>query len=223
MTKIDQLVRRMMLGYPTLYPTRFEAFAEMMTNSCFEWRKGKLVEVFPIKGATQTSMVEEFTRDLAEARAKAAAEKCEVLHAFNRRRVVEAERKLLEVQHVAANIDVYASDYTACDFQQAWAWLHHTDRHGVSEYWSINNKPADITEEWRKAIYDWLMFLMPPANNLMGINRPHGFDAIPRYAATFDWLKAKCEEYAPQYTAEQEARMAEVAAEIVAELMKDKK
>lgn len=218
MSKIDELIKRMMLRYPTLYPTRFEAFAELMTNSGFEWVGGELVEVFKIEDATPASMLEEVAQELAEARNKAASEKCEALHALNRRFVIEAERRLRDAEHVAVNIDVYASDYTTCDYRQAWAWLHHTDRHGVSEYWNINNVPDDITPEWREAVYQWLMFIMPPANNLMGINRPEGFEAIPRYAATFDWLKAKCDEFAPKYTPEQIARMQEVAAEIMAEL-----
>lgn len=218
MNEINTLIRGMMLRYPTLYPNRFEAFAELMTNSCYEWHGGKLVAVFPMEEATPVTMLEGFAQELADFRDKAANEKCECLYAFNRRLVVEAERRLLEAQHVAGNIDVYASDYTCCDYKEAWAWLHNTDRHGVSEYWSINNKPDDITDDWRTAVYEWLMFLMPPANGLMGVNRPNGFEAVPRYAPTFNWLKAKCEEYEPPRNPEHEARMLELAREIASKL-----
>ncbi len=214
MDKISALVRKMMLRYPSLYANRFEALAEVLTNSCYEWRGGELTEVFPMEPATPATMVKEFEQELAEFREKAAREKCDCLHAFNRRLVIEAERKLLEAKHIADNIEVYATDYTVCGYEQAHAWLHRADRYGVSEYWSINNKPSDITDAWRDAIYEWLMFLMPSANGLMGICQPDGFDAIPRYAETFNWLKAKCSEYEPPRDPEHESRMRELAREI---------
>jgi hypothetical protein len=60
MNKVDKLVSQMILKYPNMYPSRFEAFCDLMTNTNFAWnKKGELIEDgdSPFRDATPESML----------------------------------------------------------------------------------------------------------------------------------------------------------------------
>jgi hypothetical protein len=179
---------------------------------------GELTAIFPIVDPSPQKMIAKYEEKLTKMKEKAAGEKCADLFDLHRRYVVEAERDLVEARHIAENIDVYASDYTNCSYREVWAWLHYTERHGISEHWSINNKPDNITEEWRKAIDDWLNFIMPSANDLIGFWTDTEFVAVQGYETTFNWLKATVKAYAPPPNPERDRAMRELTAEIIARL-----
>lgn len=220
MNEIDVQIRWMLLAYPTLYRNRFEAFAELMTNSCYEWSAdGRLLNVFAQEDASPESMVTEYEEALEKARKEEADNKEECLNGLRRRHVVEAERDLVEARHVAANVDVYASDYTAVSHRDVWHWLNYKHRHGLSGHWAINNPPANIAEEWRRAIREFLSKVLAPMNSLMGMHsKEAGWEALPHYAEVFDWVMATYKRYESPEDVAHAAWIDKLTAEIVAEI-----
>lgn len=196
MNEIDTMIRGMMLAYPSLFPTRFEAFSDLMTNSAYEWQNGKLVDIFPTKNVTPEEMISRAEQQLLDEKYEQMTNKVESQNALYRRFVVEAERKYFNITHIANNIEVYASDYTMCDHNELQVWLFNKHRHGINGNWSINQKPDDIDPEWRAAIHEWVMVLMPTANGMM---MDYNGKPIQEYAKIHNWLTDKLKEYAPNF------------------------
>lgn len=227
MTKIDQMIKRLLLGFPTLYENRFEALAEILTNSGFEWRKGEIVDIFESRDRTAERSLAEYEKELTEARLRQEAEAGGCLDGLLAKRVAEAELNLLRFRHTLANIDVYTTQYAGVSYPQTWAWLWYTYRHGVSDYWSINNRPDNITPEWTEVIRDWLEQLIPSANSLMGFV-PHDdmtapFRAVPGYEKVFNWLRDTYKKYELPEHRERMAEQTKLAEEIVAKILKEEK
>jgi hypothetical protein len=198
MNKVDSLVKRMMLKFPDLYPNRFMAFAEIMTNSCFEWGEdGSIVDLFPIEPIHPQSMVDHYESKLIENQTKHNPETCvDVLKSLYKRYVAEAEAAVIHAKHVAANIDIYVSEYTDSDWKTVDLWLFNQDRYGISQYWTVNNPPQIIDEEWRAAIHQWFRELLPRVNGLFGIYHDHeGWTPQKRYAQVFIWAYSMSKVY----------------------------
>jgi hypothetical protein len=226
MNKIDPMVRTLLLAFPSLFKNRCDVMAELMTNSCYGWnKKGCLVQTvgdFADRPQTPEAMVAEYEKELAEAKAKYdPAKEAACLRELHERVVIEAEKELHDARFRAQHIDVFARDYTACGYEAAHAWLHHTDRYGVSEYWSINKLPKNLDPEWRKAIQDWLHYLMPSANSLFAINTTERYEAVPGYEEVFNWLRAKINELETEADRVAAKEMVALADEIVAELRRE--
>lgn len=226
MSKIDEMVRYLMLAYPTLHHNRFEAFVELMTNSAYKWDKsGNLEYVFEPEEVSTELMLKEFKDELADAVEKAGRDKMLLpqLTDLNRRVTAEATRELLLAQHVADNLDIYVTEWTACGYAETWAFLWKCHRHGISQYWSVNNKPDNIDEEWRLAIREWLGHILPSLNNLMGMNTPERFVAVPGYEKTFNWVTDTYKAYETEADRVMSEDMRKIADEIVSEIIREEK
>lgn len=171
LNKIDRMVRDMLLRFPTLYANRFDAFAEIMTNSCYEWDGSELVYIMPQEEPVTTeTMLNIFRGKLAESREKnGPARTPDCLVKLHTQFLTDDERHLHDAEFVAANIDTYATTWCGTTYKQTWLWLFSQHRHGINPYWAINRKPEVVDEEWRLAIKDWLRQLMPAANSMMGM------------------------------------------------------
>ncbi len=165
MNKVDLLVKRMMIEFPTLYPNRFEALAEVFTNSCFEWNDdGTIAEIFRLKDLPPETMVVKYEQELAQWKEKAEKDE-DWAKQYNYKYIAEAEVKLMLAKHRAANIDIYASEYTNVHYDTIVLWLFGAR---PSKYWLVNNKPEVVDEEWRLAIRDWFSQMMPVVNGAFG-------------------------------------------------------
>jgi hypothetical protein len=231
LSKIDLMIRNMILRHHSLYPNRFAAFAELMTNSCYEWNaNGELEYIFQEEPASMEAMLAEFQNALAESKEKHNLTTCPAcVVELNTRFITEDERKLHNAQFIAAHIDVYASTWCDTDYRQVWLWLFHTYRYGISKHWAINNKPANINEEWRLAIKDWLSQLMPPANSIMGMfvevdGGPRGnWQALPGYEAVFNWVYETAAAYTTEADRNQQRHMVRIADDIVEGILREER
>lgn len=225
LNKIDRMIRDMLLRRPTLYANRFDAFAELMTNSCYEWDdNGELVNIMPEGHPVSTeSMVEIYHKKLAESRRENDPDtSADCLVKLHVQFITDDERKLHDAEFVAANIDVYAATWCGVDYKQVWLWLFYHHRHGISKLWQINNKPAVIDEEWRLAIKDWLRQLLPPANSMMGMFVGEGlaghWQALPGYETVFNWVRETLEHYTTEADREGEKQQEAIVQDILAGL-----
>lgn len=231
MNKIDQMVKRLLLAYPTLYTNRFDAMATILTTSTYEWRNGEIIELegYQPEAATPESMVAQFEKRLAERKTEYdPAHNHECLSKLHRKIITDAERELHDARFIAANIDTYSTSYAGCDYPVLHLWLHHTHRYNVSDLWTVNNKPEVIDEEWREAIYQWIHLMMPSVNSLFGMfqernERPvskmkgKGFAPVPGYEEVFNWAYTTWQAYQGPLNAKVAKAMHESIEKILAE------
>lgn len=226
MKNVNKLIRAMMMAYPDLYPNRFEAFAELMTNSCYEWnRKGELVAGanFGHRAKSPEAMIRWAKKELAAFRKELRGRSSPVLDDLHKRFELEAVKKCRDICFRAKHIDLYTEQYTDCGYQAHHKWLHYTDRYGISEYWSINNIPENVTPEWRDAIREWLSEMMASMNGLMGVNTPERWVAQDRYKKTFDWVMDKYRSLETEEHRRNMAAQTAMAEEIIAEILAERK
>lgn len=223
MNKVDLLVKRMMLAYPTLYPNRFMALAEAFTNSCFYWdANGCIVDQDAFDVVSPDEMVATRTAELNKQNERInSPTRHECFKSLDERYLAETEAELLMLRHVAKNIDIYASEFTGVDYNTIQNWLFNLERRGISEYWVINNKPDVVDEEWRVAIREWLQQIIPTVNSNYGIydNAKNKWGPIDRYAKTFNWMY----DTFYSYETESDRKANEHAAELVAQVLKELK
>jgi len=224
MNKVDLQVRRMLMAFPTLYRNRFEAMAEILTNSCFEWdAAGCIVEIFPetYKRATPEAMVQEMQKRLDKAVWAAKELNSEALSRLHQVYIADAERDLEYTKFVASHLDLFSSEYCRCDSNVMDLWLYNTDRNGISEYWSVNLKPEVVDEDWRAAIYEWFNRLLPRVNGLFGMIGPKPTDKwqpLPPYEEVFTWAYDTWFLYQSEKDRQVRQSMAEIARQVIAEL-----
>lgn len=227
MSKINQLIRRMMMAYPSLYANRFEAFAELMTNSCYEWNKdGELVASCGEVGQRPKSpeaMIRLAKKELAARRKELRSHSSPCLDELHKRFELEAVKEYRDICFRAKHIDLYTEQYTDCGYKAHHKWLHYTDRHGISSYWSINNIPENITPEWRDAIREWLSEMMASMNMLMGVNTPERWVAQDRYKTTFNWVMDKYRSLETEEHRRNIAAQSALAEEIIAEILAEER
>lgn len=218
--KVGKLVKAMMLSYPTLYRNRFEAMAEIMSNSCYGWDEGgNIIQTVgePFSG-TPVSMVVHFVEEQSKQLSEANEDdkKGGHLRDLHKERVVAAGEELLVAQFKAKNIDVYAGSYCGVTYRDHWRWLWDAHRHGVPIHGCITCPPANISEEWRLAIREWLSEMMPAMNSIMGTCDPvdlsKPWEPIRGYEKIFNWVHATYKAYeteADRIASVQQARIAE--------------
>ncbi len=226
MDKVSEQIRHMMLDFPDLYHNRFEAFVELMTNSCYEWNEaGEIVSMMSNnRPVTQATMVAQYETKLKEAQARAAEDRDKPIYdGLNRRWTTEAERGLLNARFVAERIDTYAADWVDCDHRHVAAFLWRCHRHGISQYWSVNRKPPVVDEAWRVAIREWLSEIMPPLNGLMGRYTGSGFVAAAGYEKVFDWVMATDKAYETEDDRRRDAQQNALAQEVVDEIIEEER
>lgn len=227
MNKIDTIVKNLLLTHPTLFHNRFEAFVELMTNSCYEWDdSGNLIPVFGIEELTPEQAIADAREKLEQTKKEFKRRQDPALDELHRRYLLEAEKEFLDTEFIANHINLYATQFTCCDVQVIWGFLWHCERRGISKYWSVNNKPDNIDEEWRLAIREWFEEMLAPLNNLMGTCSRDGsvdWHAIPKYATTFNWIKDTYKSYETEEDRAHCADMVRIANEIVSEIIQKEK
>ncbi len=204
MNKIDILVRNKILQYSELFRNRFDVFAEMMTNSCYCWTgQGELNYFREEEEVSPEQVLSKYRENLEKCCEKYPLQNVhESLANLHNSFIVEEKQKLHAIKFLIENIDIYASTWCGVDHRQKWYLLWYIHRYGVDKYCPINNKPNNIDEEWRLAIKDWLYQLVLSANSAMGFFKyiddddlAGNWEALPKYATTYNWIKDIYKEY----------------------------
>lgn len=193
MNKVDLAVKKKMLQYPSLYPNRFMALADIFEH--FHWNAdGELVE--PDRRACNTPATSENYLSYFEEEHRKSLKRLEeedgCLSSLHGAWELAARLQLENARAQLANIDLIASSrvyYGAgglrLEYQTIGRWLASARQHSL-EYFSIVPKngldvmsimtegriPPPIEEmdgDWRCAIESWLGSLTPVLNNDWGV------------------------------------------------------
>jgi hypothetical protein len=200
MNKVDDMVMRLLMNFPTLFHNRFEAFSEIMTNSCFCWTSdGNIGYISRLDVITPEQMLKRFEDGVAEAQAKFDKDTADAPYmvSFSLERLIAAKRELADATFIADHIEVYASTWCGCGYDEINKWFGLAERNSFIKYGVVNNRPANIDEEWRLAIYGWFNHMLPTANSYMGWydEKEKVWKSVKRHREMFEWLRAKYDEY----------------------------
>jgi hypothetical protein len=224
MNEVDLAVRQQMLTYPTLFSDRFTTLESMLTTSNFCWKDGKLVSSYETnrEEGTPESMIAHFQRELSISLHRLEEERAECLKDLYVQRAVEVKGEFLRAEHLANNIDVYAT-FSVYDHRIYYTHLFRWHRHGINSYGAINNKPEFVDPVWGEAIREWLREIMPTMNSMMGWydqkDPTRRWKAGHGYETVFNWVMDTHKLYTTPEMADREAAQSVVAKEIIDEII----
>lgn len=176
LNKIDKLVKKMLLGYPTLFKHRFDVMSHILTcnGNGFEWVNGELQYKDCCKTKQRNGLAE-----LKKEVEKRQGESDEFKSIVRQQFLVDAQSQVAYHQFVLDNIDVYASTYCGSDYSDHWLFLYKEAHDNGMGWWPINPNPEsslmatlkieDVSPEWREAIRGWIRQLLPSMNGLIGV------------------------------------------------------
>lgn len=223
LNKVDVAVKELLLRYPNLHSSRFDAMATLLTNSSYEWQDGCIVDTYrnDSRPATVEAMLKQYVDRRTET--EAMVKKCSS-EDLNEQWLIEADYNTHIAEFRAKHIDVFAQTYVTADYQAIWVWLWTAYRHQLvtNKYWPINNPPEAIDEEWRVAIRQWLGQLKAPANSIFGYYTDRHdcksrWKAIPTYATVFSWIYDTDAKYTNDADRERDKASMEIIDKILAE------
>ncbi len=210
LNKVDQLVRRLLLAHPTSCQNRFDVMAWLLTPPIEvqpyprAWDANGELVVEPVSADnpdTPEAMVQHFAKMATyEWKESEEWEPDSAMGKLSNRQFCTAAKDLHDARFRAAHIDLLATTYATVDIAVIRAWAYDVDRRGGRPYWPINYLPANLSKEWHDAIAEWMEEAWMVVGGLFGeYNAADELVAIPRYATTFNWLKAKLAELSPEF------------------------
>lgn len=183
LNKIDKLVKKMLLGYPTLFKHRFDVMSHILTcnGNGFEWVNGELQYKDCCK-TKQRNGLAELMKEVEKHQGELNGLKGDVrgyMSPLYAKFLVDAQSKVAYHQFVVDNIDVYASTYCGSDYNDHWLFLYKEAHDDGMGWWPINPSPEsslmtslkieDISPEWREAIKGWISEILPSMNGLIAV------------------------------------------------------
>lgn len=157
MNEVDAYIKKMILNYPCISPSRFKVLCQMfLTNgNGMEWVDGRLVSRFSEVVLSDEKMNND---DLEEriAKNKTELEDCpDFMLQFHMKYKLQYEREMMERKHIEDNIDIYASQHVVPHRGENSAeWLKHIDPDwtalSISNPYS-NSFPEYMLPEWAEA------------------------------------------------------------------------
>lgn len=185
LNEVDLLVKRSMLNYPSITPSRFAALQQIfLTNgNGMEWDGGRLVYSRGSESESVTMLYDDINEQIKENEAELASCKVDSLRGLFLQRRVQYERELMNRQHIERHIDVYAKGHVMGeDTQYNAEWLRNIDPDWTPL--SINNEyaasfPEEMLPDWAQA-----------AEEIVRIAKDSLWRDMGMYSERFDSAKA---------------------------------
>lgn len=197
MNKVDLVVKENLMRFPTLFKNRFDVLAHMLCccGTGYEWDKNGCLAYClndPDKEPANTeTMLVDFENKVKETKEKLKTDP-DCLDLFNRAYLAEDEFDLIRAKHVAKNIDIYACTFAGVGNDVGyWLQRQHYMRFGFNlDSVPINNKPENIDEDWRKAIYLFMKEIIPQTHSCFGYfdNKEKKWGPKKGYEDIFNWV-----------------------------------
>lgn len=172
MNKVDLLIKRMLMSWPSIYKNRFQAMIEILCSGHFNWVNGCIE---PDKFYfSQTSSEQKLTpvsfyeQSLKKVRERVKEYKnVKALKSLNDSMIIEAKFDLIKARFLEKNIDIFASEFCGIESNEINYWLLKLNRDWLyAPYACICNIPNKIDSDWEHAIRGFLIEIMPHVNEL---------------------------------------------------------
>lgn len=195
MNKVDLLVKRMLLEWPSIYQNRFQAMVEILCSGHFNWVNGCIEpDKFYFShtpGEQKLTPVSFYEQSLKKAKKDVKQyEHIKYLKSLNDSRIVEAKFDLMKARFLEKNIDIFASEFCGIESSEVNYWLLKLDKDWFYEpHACICKIPPEIDSDWDDAIRRFLLEVMPQVNGLFAIQTERENVPVPEHKKIYNFFK----------------------------------